>query len=94
MVLYLDHTWNDHFTSAIGYSRVDIDNSNLQLPEAFKIGQYASTNLLWTPVKNVLIGGEFQWGYRQNHSDGFHFDDFRLQFSGKYSFSQTFGGNR
>ncbi len=55
--------------------RVDIDNSNLQLPEAFKIGQYASTNLLWTPVKNVLMGGEFQWGYRQNHSDGFHFDD-------------------
>jgi hypothetical protein len=94
MVLYLDHTWNDHFTSAIGYSRVDIDNSNLQLPEAFKIGQYASTNLLWTPVKNVLIGGEFQWGYRQNHSDGFHFDDFRLQFSGKYSFSQTFGGKQ
>jgi len=94
MVLYLDHTWNDHFTSAIGYSRVDIDNSNLQLPEAFKIGQYASTNLLWTPVKNVLIGGEFQWGYRQNHSDGFHFNDYRLQFSGKYSFSQTFGGNR
>jgi hypothetical protein len=94
MVLYLDHTWNDHFTSAIGYSRVDIDNSNLQLPEAFKIGQYASTNLLWTPVKNVLIGGEFQWGYRQNHSDGFTFNDYRLQFSAKYSFSQTFGGNR
>ncbi len=94
MVLYLDHTWNDHFTSSIGYSRVDIDNSNLQLPDAFKIGQYASTNLLWSPVKNVLIGGEFQWGYRQNHSDGFTFNDYRLQFSGKYSFSQTFGGNR
>jgi hypothetical protein len=92
MVLYLDHTWNDHFTSAIGYSRVDIQNSNLQLPEAFKIGQYASTNLLWTPVKNVLLGGEFQWGYRQNHSDGFTFNDYRLQFSAKYSFSQSFGG--
>src|SRR5215467_3241620 len=94
LVAYLDHTWNDHFTSAIGYSRVDIQNSNLQLPAAFKIGQYASTNLLWTPVKNVLLGGEFQWGYRQNHSDGFHFNDYRLQFSAKYSFSQTFGGSK
>jgi hypothetical protein len=45
-------------------------------------------------VKNVLLGGEFQWGYRQNKSDGFHFNDFRLQFSGKYSFSQTFGGSK
>jgi hypothetical protein len=94
MVLYLDHTWNDHFSSAIGYSRVDIDNSNLQTPEAFKIGQYASANLLWTPVKNVMLGGEFQWGYRQNHSDGFTFNDYRLEFSAKYSFSQTFGGSK
>jgi hypothetical protein len=94
MVIYLDHTWNSEFTSSIGYSRVDIQNSDLQTPEAFRIGQYASTNLLWTPVKNVLLGGEFQWGYRQNHSDGFHFNDYRLQFSAKYSFSQTFGGSK
>jgi hypothetical protein len=94
LALYLDHTWNSKFTSSIGYSRVDIQNSDLQLPEAFRIGQYASANLLWTPVKDILMGGEFQWGYRQNHSDGFTFNDYRLQFSAKYSFSQTFGGSK
>jgi hypothetical protein len=34
-----------------------------------------------------MMGGEFQWGRRENKSDGFTFDDFRLQFSLKYSFS-------
>ena len=92
MSAYLDHTWNSHFTSAIGYARVDIDNSDAQAPSAFKSGQYASTNLLWTPVPNILMGGEFQWGHRENNSDGFSVNDFRLQFSFKYSYSQKFGG--
>jgi hypothetical protein len=92
MVLWLDHTWNDRFTSSVGYSRVDIQNSDLQTEDAFRIGQYASVNLLWTPVKNILMGGEFQWGYRQNKGFGYSFNDYRLQFSAKYSFSQTFGG--
>jgi len=92
MSAYLDHNWNTRLSSAIGYSRVDIDNSDAQAPAAFKSGQYASTNLLWTPVPNVLMGGEFQWGHRQNHSDGFSVNDFRLQFSFKYSYSQKFGG--
>jgi hypothetical protein len=94
MVLWLDHTWNDLFTSSLGYSRVDIQNSDLQTEDAFRIGQYASVNLLWTPVKNILMGGEFQWGYRQNKGFGFSFNDYRLQFSAKYSFSQTFGGKQ
>jgi len=91
MSAYLDHRWNSQLTSAIGYSRVDIDNSDAQAPTAFKSGQYASTNLLWTPVPNILMGGEFQWGHRENNSDGFSVNDFRLQFSFKYSYAQTFG---
>lgn len=93
LVAYLDHKWNSHLSSAIGYSRVNIDNSDLQAPTAFKSGQYASVNLLWTPVPNVMTGGEFQWAHRDNFSDGFHSNDYRLQFSLKYSFSQKFGGN-
>ena len=92
LVLYLDHTWNDRFTSSVGYSRVDISNSDLQAPSAFKTGQYASGNLLYTPVKNVMMGGEFQWEHRENFSDGFKVDDVRLQFSFKYSFGMKFGG--
>ncbi len=92
MSAYLDHRWNSRFTSAIGYARVDIDNSDGQAGDAFKSGQYASTNLLWSPLPNIMMGGEFQWAHRQNHFDGFSSDDYRLQFSFKYSFSQTFGG--
>jgi hypothetical protein len=90
---FIDHRWSPSLTSALGYSRVDIDNSDLQAPSAFKTGQYALVNLLWTPVPSVLIGGEMHWGYRNNFSDGFNTDDYRFQFSLKYSFSQKFGGN-
>ncbi len=93
MSTYLDHRWDEHFTSAIGYARVDIDNSDLQLPIAYKNGQYASVNLLWTPVPRVLIGGELLYGDRKTFLNGFSADDFRFQFSFKYSFSQMFGGN-
>lgn len=89
---YLDHYWNPRVTTAIGWSMVNITNSDQQTPAAYHNGQYASVNLLWVPVTNVLMGGEFQYGRRLNHSDGFSFDDYRLQFSFKYSFSQHFGG--
>jgi len=53
LVLFLDHSWNAQFTSAVGYSRIDVSNSNGQAPNAYKNGQYASVNLLCTPVKNM-----------------------------------------
>jgi len=86
-VAFLDHTWNDKFTSTIGYSRLDIDNTNGQAPNAFRVGQYALTNVLYSPVKDVLLGPEFQWGQRANNSDGFHSNDYKVQFSFKYNFS-------
>jgi hypothetical protein len=92
LVVYLDHTWNEKMTSAVGYSRVDISNSDGQAPNAYKSGQYFSMNLLFTPVKNVLFGGELLWGHRENFSDGFKVSDTRIQFSAKYSFSAKLGG--
>jgi hypothetical protein len=87
LVIYLDHNWNEKMTSAVGYSRVDITNSNGQEASAYKSGQYMSGNLLFNPAKNVMMGGEFQWAHRDNNSDGFSVNDYRLQFSFKYSFS-------
>jgi len=49
-------------------------------------------NVLYTPVKDVMFGGEFQWGKRENFSDGFSVDDFRLQFSAKFNFGYHLGG--
>jgi hypothetical protein len=90
--LFVDHRWNERFTSAVGYSRQDIDNTDAQAPNAFRVGQYALGNLLYSPVPNVMFGGEFQWGRRENFSDGFHSDDVKIQFSFKYNFSHKLGG--
>jgi hypothetical protein len=89
---FLDHKWNDKFTSAVGYSRQDNDNTDAQAPSAFKTGQYALGNILYSPVPNAMFGGEFQWGRRENFSDGFHSDGVKLQFSFKYNFSHKLGG--
>ena len=92
VVLFFDYAWSEKFTSTIGYSMVDIDNSVGQGASAFKTGQYALVNLLYYPAKNVMMGPELQWGKRENNSDGFSVDDFRVQFSAKYSFGHTMGG--
>jgi hypothetical protein len=102
MSAYLDHDWGYGWTSSIGYSRVDVDNSDLQTDEAFASGQYASANILWSPVEKALMGAEFIWTHRENNvndfddegvdDDGFEVDDFRVQFSFKYNFSVTLGG--
>ena len=92
LVIFLDHTWNDKWTSSFGYSRIDIDNSDGQSDDAFHIGQYALGNLLYYPAENVMVGGEFQWGRRENFVDGFTSDDYRVQFSFIYNFSLSLGG--
>jgi hypothetical protein len=38
-----------------------------------------------------MWGGELQYGDRENHSDGFSSDDFRVQFSFKYNFGYSWG---
>jgi len=93
IVAFYDHYWSDKFSSTIGYSRLDIDNSSGQADDAFKNGQYAVTNLLYYPVKNAMVGGEFQWGQRKNFRDGWDVPDYRIQFSFKYDFSFRVLGN-
>jgi len=92
IVAFLDHNWSSRWSTAAGYSMLDIDNSNGQSADAFSEGHYALVNLLHNPVKNVMMGGEFQWGKRQNFNDGFSSDDYRIQFSFKYNFSASIGG--
>jgi len=93
VVAFLDHTWSEKFTSSIGYSLIDIDNSDLQAPDAFHRGHYALGNVLFLPAPGVTTGVEFQWGRRENFSDDFTSDVFRVQFSFKYAFSKTFSGS-
>ena len=90
IVAFLDHTWNEKFSSSVGYSLIDIDNSELQSASAFKRGQYALGNVAYYPVPGVMTVVELQWGDRENFEDGFSSDIFKVQFSFKYNFSKTF----
>jgi len=89
LVAFLDHTWGPRFSTSLGYSSVKIDNTPEQAPDAFRHGQYALVDLLYYPIKNVTMGIEGQWGQRDNHSDDFHSDDWRIQLGFKYNFSHT-----
>jgi hypothetical protein len=90
LVGFLDYQWSRLFSTSVGYSRLDIDNSNGQAANAFKSGQYALINLLYYPATNIMVGGEFQWGQRNNAFNDFSSDDFRLQFSARFNYSLKF----
>jgi hypothetical protein len=86
LMAYYDHYWNDQFSTSLGYSQTKVSNLNFQTGDTFNRGQYASINLLYTPVSPVLLGAEFLWGERKD-KNGAVGDDSRVQFTFKYSFS-------
>ena len=90
LVAFLDHTWNEKFSSSVGWSMVDIDNSELQTADAFSRGNYAVGNVAYYPVPGVMTVVELQYGDRTNFEDGFDTNIFKVQFSAKYNFSKTF----
>jgi len=85
VVAYYDHYWNSMWSSSIGYSFTQVDNTNFQATTAYHKGDYASVNLFAYPANNLSLGGELLWGKRTNN-DGSSGDDVRFQFSIKYSF--------
>ena len=90
IVAFLDHNWSDKLSTSFGYSMINIENSNGQADNAFHRGHYGLANLLYKPMDRVMVGGELQWGKRENFRDGFSPDDVRIQFSFKYNFSKMF----
>jgi hypothetical protein len=84
-LLYYDHWWNDKLSSSIGYSQNVQDNTDGQASAAQHIGKYASANLLYYPVRNVMTGVELLRGEREN-KNGNSGTDTRMQFSAKFSF--------
>lgn len=90
---FYDINWNEKFSTTLGYSMIDIDNTSGQTADAFHRGHYALFNIMHYPAPNVMLGPEAQWGKRENNSDGFDSDDFRIQFSAKYNFATTIGEN-
>jgi hypothetical protein len=89
VVAYYDHWWSNKWSSSIGYSFTEVDNTNFQDANAFKKIDYVSGNLLFYPGDNLMFGAELMWGQRENN-DGASEDDVRFQFTAKYSFGMSF----
>jgi len=89
IVAFVDHTWNEKFTSSVGYSYVHISNTESTDERQFATGNYAIANLLYLPVPNVMGGVELQYGSRDNFSDGYSYNAVKIQFSFKYNFSYS-----
>jgi hypothetical protein len=93
MLAFFDFNFSEKMSSTIGYSFVDIDNSNAQADDAYSKGDYALANVMFYPAKGLMFGPEVQYGRRKNFRDGFTSNDLRFQFSVKYNFDHHFGGN-
>jgi hypothetical protein len=89
-VAFVDHNWSPKFSTAFGGSMENIWNSDAESASDFHQGYYALTNLLYYPIKNVMAGGEFQYGRRVNFRNGYNYNDYRVQFSFKYNYGKTF----
>ncbi len=68
-VAFLEHNWSEKFATAIGYSMLNIDNTDGQNYDAFKMGQYAIGNIIYYPVQNVMMVAELQYGNRDNFNN-------------------------
>jgi hypothetical protein len=90
---YYNRTWNEKWTSSVGFSETRQWTTSGQTGTAFETGQYFSANLLYHPLPQMLIGPEFLWGRREDrdHSDQ---PDSRVQLSFKYDFGASIGGER
>lgn len=97
IVAFYEHQWSEKFASTVGYSMLQMDNTDGQTASAFKKGQYALGNLIYYPAKDVMIVGEVQWGDRENLGTpteaGYKSDILKVQFSFKYNFSMPFYRN-
>jgi hypothetical protein len=79
--------WSTTLKSSAGYSILTVRNSNLQSPDAFRQGQYALANLRYYPTENLTVGIEYQYGRRDNFSDGFHAIGHKVQCTFRFNFS-------
>lgn len=87
LYLFTEWKWNNRLSSTAGYAFESVENTNLQSPSAFRGGKYGLLNLRYYPLDRVLVGIEYQYGRRDNNSDGFHSTGNKLQVSFKVNFS-------
>lgn len=87
---FVEIQWNKSLRSSAGYSFLSIGNSDLQAATAFRRGQYGLINLRYSPIKNAMMAIEYQYGRRDNFSDGFHSIGNKIQLQFRFNFSEIF----
>jgi hypothetical protein len=87
---FVEIAWTKSLQTSVGYSMLQIKNSDLQSSNAFRRGQYGLINLRYYPVDKVMLAIEYQYGRRDNFSDGFHSIDNKIQLEFEFNFSRLF----
>ena len=77
--------WNDRWRSTAIFSVVDIDNYDFQPGDAYSRTYRLSSNLIWSPVPAIDIGGEIMFGEREDR-DGGEGEASQFQLAAKYRF--------
>jgi hypothetical protein len=85
---FAEFEWTSKLKTSIGYSMMTIKNTDLQSPDAFRRGQYGLFNLRYYPIADVMFGIEYQYGKRDNFSDGFHSTGNKIQCAFRFNFSR------
>jgi hypothetical protein len=79
----LQHWWTGSLRSNAVFGYVDVDTRNQQPSDTLERTMYFAGNLVWSPIDQMDIGGEYLWGQREN-KNGDVGTARRLQFSTKY----------
>ena len=80
------HWWGiNELRSNFTFGGVDVDNPDFMSGEAYQNTLRFSSNLIWSPIPRIDIGGEYLWGRRENEN-GDSGDATQLQLAVKYRF--------
>ena len=94
LVAFFDLNWSDKWTSTVGYSQVGHRQLNGQADERVQDGAVCACEPLYYPAPGRDARSRSSSGsMRENNSDDWDVDDLRVQFSVKYNFKYSTGGN-
>jgi hypothetical protein len=80
------HWWDiEQLRSNFTFGMVDVNNPGFLAGDAYQQTLRFSSNLIWSPISRIDIGGEYLWGRRENE-DGENGDANQVQFAVKYRF--------
>jgi uncharacterized coiled-coil protein SlyX len=79
------HWWKDNLRSTVTAGYASLDSAAFQAPDTFDSSQYVAGNLIWSPIPQLNLGGEFLHGRREN-KNGEDGEASRLQLSAQFLF--------